>query len=257
MLKIKYFSKSIASLAHPNRNEDSIAFDAKGDWVAVLDGVGGTKAGKEASNRALEVIKLRLNNWHQNDDLIVKEKLKSVIEEASLAVSKDVPDGLTTAVISKIVNSDGDNTLHIASVGDSRVYLFRREALTAITQDDNMIPKRIAEKYENVTSKDQLNDLERKGFLLRSIITQAVGQLEPLVVRAYSIFMTTGDKLIFCTDGVHDNLTFNEIEEVAGASGDVAKLLVEKARKRSKEKHFRSKPDDISAVVIEAQTIFK
>ena len=50
---------------------------------------------------------------------------------------------------------------------------------------------------------------------------------------------------------IHDNLTFNEIEEIASKKGDVAKLLVEKARKRSKENHFRSKPDDISAIVIE------
>jgi len=42
-----------------------------------------------------------------------------------------------------------------------------------------------------------------------------------------------------------------EIEEVVGHKGDVAKLLIEKAKKRSKEEHLRSKPDDISAVVIE------
>jgi len=53
------------------------------------------------------------------------------------------------------------------------------------------------------------------------------------------------------TDGVHDNLTFKEMEEVVTKNGDVAKLLVEKAKKRSKENHFRSKPDDISAIVIE------
>ena len=125
--------------------------------------------------------------------------------------------------------------------------------MTLITQDDNMIPKRIAEKYENVTSANKLNDLERKGFLLRSIITQAVGQLEPLVVRGYSVVVTTEDKLIFCTDGIHDNLTFNEMEEVVAKNGDVAKFLVEKARKRSQENHFRSKPDDMSAVVMEVR----
>lgn len=249
-MKFSFNSLSIPSSEHPARNEDAIAYDAKGGWIAVLDGVGGTKAGKEASNMALEVIKLRFEGWKQEDDLQVEEKLKSIIEEASSAVSKEVPDGLTTAVISKIVDSDGDNVFHIASVGDSRAYLFRRETLTAITQDDNLIPKRIAEKYENVTSADQLNDLERKGFLLRSIITQAVGQLEPLMIRCYSVVVTAGDKLIFCTDGIHDNLTFNEIEEVVAKKGDVAKLLVEKATKRSQENHFRKKPDDMSAIVI-------
>src|SRR3990167_2771334 len=234
MLHIKYFSKSIASLEHPDRNEDAIAYDAKGSWATVLDGVGGTMAGKEASNKALEVIKHRLANWHKDDDLRVEEKLKSIIEEASLAVSRDVPEGLTTALISKVVSFDKkEKIFFIASVGDSRAYLFRKGALIKITQDDNIIPKRIAQKLEQVTSAGELNDLEGKAFMLRSIVIQAVGQLEALEVRGYSVVVKVGDKFILTTDGVHDNLTFNEIEEVVAKNGDVAKLLVEKARKRS------------------------
>src|SRR3990167_6855606 len=102
-MKFNFYSLSIPSSEHPDRNEDAIAYDAKGGWAAVLDGVGGTMAGREASNKALEVIKLRLANWQKDNDPQVESKFKSIIEEASLAVSRDVPDGLTTAVISKIV----------------------------------------------------------------------------------------------------------------------------------------------------------
>lgn len=216
-----------------------------------MDGVGGTTAGREASNKALEVIKFRLADWHKDDDFQVEGKLKNIIEEASLAVSHNVPNGLTTAVISKIISFDKEKILFIASVGDSRAYLFRKENLTLITRDDSIIPKKIAQKLEHVTSADQLNDLEGKAFLLRSIVTQAVGQLESLEVRSYSVVVKANDKFILTTDGVHDNLTFNEIEEVVGHKGDVAELLVGKAKERSKESHFRSKPDDISAIVIE------
>jgi len=242
---------SIPSSEHPDRNEDAIAYDAEGGWATVLDGLGGTRAGREASNKALEVIKLRIKDWNQEDDFRVREKLKTIVEEASLAVSREVPDGLTTALISKVVSFDKEKVLFFASVGDSRAYLFRRRTLTLITQDDSIIPKRIAEKLENVTSHDELNGLEGKAFLLRSIVTQSVGQLEALEVHSYSVVAIAGDKFILTTDGVHDNLTFKEIEEVVGHKGDVAKLLVEKAKKRSKEDRLRSKPDDISAVVIE------
>ena len=249
-MNFSLYSMSIPSSEHPDRNEDAIAYNAKGCWAAVLDGVGGTTAGKEASNKAREVIKLGLANWHKDDDLRVEEKLKSVIEEASLAVSKDVPDGLTTALISKVVSLDKEKIFFIASVGDSRAYLFRKGSLIKITHDDSIIPNRIAQKLENVASAGELNDLEGKAFMLRSIVTQAVGQLEALEVRGYSVVVMAQDKFILTTDGVHDNLTFNEMEEVVAKKGDVAKLLVEKARTRSKENHFRSKPDDISAVVI-------
>ena len=250
-MNLSFYSMSIPSIEHPDRNEDSIAYDAKGSWAAVLDGLGGTKAGKEASNKALEIIKLRLDDWNQDDDFKVEEKLKTIVEEASLAVSREVPDGLTTAVVTKIVSLDNQKIFFISSVGDSRVYLFRKATLTKITHDDSIIPKRIAEKLENATSHSELNELEGKAFLLRSIVTQSVGQLEALEVHSYSVIATAGDKFILTTDGVHDNLTFREIEEVVGYRGDVAKLLIEKAKKRSKEDHLRSKPDDISAVVIE------
>jgi len=250
-MHLNFLSKSIASIEHPNRNEDAIAYDVKGGWAAILDGVGGTTAGREASNKALGVIKLRLANWHKDDDFRVEERLKSVIEEASLAVSKEVPDGLTTAVISKVVSFDKDKIIFIASVGDSRAYLFRKGTLIKITHDDSIIPKRIAQKLEHVASADELNDLEGKAFMLRSIVTQAVGQVEALEVHGYSVVVMAQDKFVFTTDGVHDNLTFNEMEEVVAKKGNVAKLLVEKARKRSQGNHFRSKPDDISAVVIE------
>ena len=250
-MKFAFYSMSIPSSEHPDRNEDSIAYDAKRNWAVVLDGLGGTKAGKEASNKALEVIKLSLNGWNQEDDFRAGEKLKTIVEEASLAVSKEVPNGLTTVVVTKIVSLDRQKVLFIASVGDSRAYLFRKDTLTKITHDDSIIPKRIAEKLENATSHDELNELEGKAMLLRSIVTQSAGQLEALEVHSYSVIAIAGDKFILTTDGVHDNLTFKEIEEVVGYKGDVAKLLIAKAKKRSKEDYLRSKPDDISAIVIQ------
>src|SRR3989304_3541116 len=129
-MRFRLYSMSIPSIEHPDRNEDAIAYDAKGSWAAVLDGLGGTKAGKEASNKALEVIQLRMDGWNQDDDFRVEEKLKTIVEEASLAVSKEVPDGLTTAVVIKIVNLDKEKIFFIASVGDSRAYLLRRGTLT-------------------------------------------------------------------------------------------------------------------------------
>ena len=250
-MNFSFYSLSIPSSEHPDRNEDAIAYDTEGGWGAVLDGLGGTKAGKEASNKALEVIKLRLKDWRQEDDFRVEEKLKTIVEEASLAVSKEVPDGLTTAVVIKIVNLDKEKIFFIASVGDSRAYLLRRGTLTLITHDDSIIPKKISEKLENATSHDELNELEGKAFLLRSVVTQSVGQLEALEVHNHSVIAIAGDKFMLTSDGVHDNLTFKEIEEVAGHKGDVAKLMVERAKKRSKENHFRSKPDDISVIVID------
>lgn len=242
---------SVPNLAHPDRNEDAIAYDAKGGWAAVLDGVGGTKAGKEASNKALEEIRQKLSGWNQSDNFNVKEILKSTFARASLAVQREVPDGLTTAVVSIILPIGDEFMNFIASVGDSRAYLYRDNTLIKLTTDDSIIPGKLSDKIDNVSLANELSEIELRAFDQRNIVTQALGQEESLDVHIYPIIIKTGDKFILATDGVHDNLTFKEMEEVAGKGGDVSKLLVEMAKKRSQENHFRSKPDDISAVVIE------
>ncbi|HXE10039.1 MAG TPA: hypothetical protein VN554_01290, partial [Verrucomicrobiae bacterium] len=62
-----------------------------------------------------------------------------------------------------------------------------------------------------------------------------------------------GDRVLMTSDGIHDNLTSAEIEEaIEGAATDVAvhDLIIE-ARDRSRDLgHDRSKPDDMTAVML-------
>jgi len=45
-LVLTFSQKSVTSVRHPERNEDAVGFDAKTQWAAVFDGVGGVDRGE-------------------------------------------------------------------------------------------------------------------------------------------------------------------------------------------------------------------
>ena len=152
-----------------------------------------------------------------------------------------------------------------AHVGDSRIYLLQeREPLRRLTSDDGLLAKLVENQVVNYSDAlridqamraDELSDTELSYFRLRGGITQALGGPLPPTIHVDQISIYPGDRILLCTDGIHDNLTDTEIEEFlkTGARTAAARLLVEQSLLRSrKERDFtiRAKPDDISAVVL-------
>jgi PPM family protein phosphatase len=152
-----------------------------------------------------------------------------------------------------------------AWVGDSRVYhLPADQALSRLTSDDGLLTELVraglleeesARRIDQATQPWHLTRQERIFFEKRNGITQALGdELAPLIhVKQATIL--PGDRLLLCSDGVHDNLTDKELEALLrqGARTTVARRIVEAAALQSRRdimEDMRSKPDDMSAVVI-------
>jgi protein phosphatase len=102
---------------------------------------------------------------------------------------------------------------------------------------------------------EELTDSEINYFRMRGGITQALGG--PLLPEIHidQIPIAIGDRILLCTDGIHDNLTDLEIEEILRKAprNAVARLLVEYALLRSREERqttIRAKPDDMTAIVM-------
>jgi protein phosphatase len=92
-------------------------------------------------------------------------------------------------------------------------------------------------------------------FRLRGGITQALGGPIQPIIHTDQISISPGDRVLLCTDGIHDNLTDVEIAEIlrSEARTTIARLLVERSIERShQDRHatIRSKPDDMSAIVM-------
>jgi serine/threonine protein phosphatase PrpC len=89
-------------------------------------------------------------------------------------------------------------------------------------------------------------------FKKRNIVSADLAGLEsaPMTVRADA---RRGDLILVMSDGVHDNLTHQEIEMVCAASTDpdtLGKRLAAAAWTRARSNHLRAKDDDITAAVL-------
>ncbi len=111
-------------------------------------------------------------------------------------------------------------------------------------------------RIDQATEANQLSDTEREIFNKRNGITQSLGHLTPknptLNIHTAQIVALPGDRILLCSDGIHDNLTDAEIEAILRreARTTVARHLVQHAIDRSREECLRAKKDDMSAIVI-------
>ena len=149
-----------------------------------------------------------------------------------------------------------------AHVGDSRIYLLRGEQpLQRLTVDDGYFPFALRKgwlkeedlaRIEQATSSTDLSETDLKHFERRNKITRALGWEEFQVAHTSTIDLVSGDRILLCTDGIHDNLTDDEIEELLrkGPVATSAQQLVQVACERSQEQQRRSKPDDMSAIIV-------
>ena len=286
-LPFKIVGYSLPCERHPQRNEDSFLIEYYSGLVAVFDGVGGSAAGDIASQAAkratLEGWKGALGQIHKRRNLLRSlqdcEKvdfctlLQHLIELADETIRTDgvreagTDDLATTMAIAALCHHPDTNEFNMvyAHVGDSRVYLLKKgEPLQRLTIDDGLLGKLVenemvneedARRIDQAMHAEELTDAEINYFRLRGGITQALGGPLPPEIHIDQIPIAIGDRILLCTDGIHDNLTDLEIEEILRKAprNAVARLLVESALLRSREERqttIRAKPDDMTAIVM-------
>lgn len=281
-----YARRSVSHVEHPERNEDRIIADARLGLAAVLDGVGST-AGAVASRLAARVIRRGWQHFLQNAQSgdgaqascqpAISAALQQILEEANLqlqpgklsAVDADgKPADTATTVALAVFYQQGSMqsyTMFYAHVGDSRIYLLRSgELLARLTDDDGYMMKLVSEnklskadalRIDQAMHSDELSEQDRELFEKRNGITQALGDPHPLTVHLGQLTLVSGDRVLLCSDGIHDNLLDSEIEEILRVRGHttVARVLVQRALQRSQEDPnttLRPKSDDMSALVV-------
>lgn len=233
--------KSLPSIFHPKINEDAFFVDEVNLTAGVFDGIGGQVAGEVASQLAAKVIQRELAKIKTE-----KEAVKIVTEAFNLAnqtikskIAKNPQyAGMgTTGSIIKILN----NKLIVGNVGDSRIYLKRKnQSLKQLTIDDSYV--------QQLVDAGEITKEQASIHPYRNIITNALGEgfRKPRI----EIFEIKKNNLILlCSDGIHDNLIDKDIEKCL-IRKNPAENLVEIAFKISQKNTIRSKPDDITAVVI-------
>lgn len=190
----------------------------------VADGMGGHNAGDRASSYAVKVF-LRSVRWERDKNPIriirrsIEKANTKVLEEAK---SKEKYQGMgTTMVVATIVK----DTLYVANVGDSRLYLIG-DTIRQITRDHSLVEEMI--RAGGITRE------EGRYHPDKNVITRAIGVEERVAIDFFDVQMKKDDTLLLCTDGLSNMLTDKEIERIIKEESSLrmaGKRLVEAANR--------------------------
>lgn len=212
---------------------------AAAQGIAVLaDGMGAHSAGEIASQIAVSTTMSILG---QTAGLSAHDRLETAVHAAHAGILEKAATstrykGMGTTIVAVLL--DGD-TLTVAHVGDSRLYLFRKGKLSALTHDHSL--------QQEFIDKGLYSIEEAKEKVARNILTHALGLEQSLKVDINSFPVQNGDRYLLCSDGLHEMLSDDEISALLGLSlkGDAAcEELIDQANAKGGK-------DNITVVLIE------
>src|SRR3954464_8017294 len=193
-LRIESAGKTDVGLVR-EKNEDSMLIDPTVGLYVVCDGMGGHVGGQVASQLAVATIAEVIKSANETvaDDA---DKIVSSIKAANQAVfskAKAEPSlhNMGTTVVA--IRQDAD-LLHLAHVGDSRIYRLRQGKFEQVTRDHSLI-----NLYE-----DNPELAARFGPPNSNVIIRAVGLRDAVEVDHRVIAMEPADLYLLCCDGLTD-----------------------------------------------------
>ncbi len=186
-------------------NQDSIFVDTKRKVFAVMDGMGGGEAGREAS-RLLQTALTQAVAKKPRFDACLKafdqaiQATQTRIHE--IVVKANYRQMGTTCTLLAFDPKAGREVV-IKHIGDSRVYLFRKGELTCLTPDHTVA----GELSRNSPKSQFAQQLSNRQHPLSHVLTRVVGGDEPISVDELHFEILPGDDFLICTDGVHDMIS--------------------------------------------------
>lgn len=171
----------------------------------VADGMGGHNAGDYASRFCVEVFTETVKE--STDGLPVSilsralaDTNQKLLEEAR---NREELNGMgTTFVVSTVLN----NTLYVANIGDSRLYLLRNREIKQITEDHSLVEEMVR---NGEIERDQMRFHPNKN-----IITRALGASETVVPDYFELELSKDDLILMCTDGLTNMMDDKDILEI-------------------------------------------
>ena len=188
---------------------------AESPWiVAISDGIGGHRAGAEASREVVTAL-AACKRITPNGVSEILHRLNRHLCERGKKERDFAAMGATVVGL-----GCGGKGLFAFHVGDSRVYRQDADRLVQITRDDSeaedLIDLGLLERTEG----------KRPGFL--HALTQAIGgreEAEEIEVHVQPLQITGRTRFLICSDGLTDMLHAPEIQQIMLAESDAAAVV--------------------------------
>jgi serine/threonine protein phosphatase PrpC len=195
-------------------NQDSYLLDLDQALFIVSDGIGGHQAGEVASRAVVTVfadmLQRQLPSLMEGNDRQVEMAMREVVVEfnqrlRSESASRAGLQGMgATLILVWIRNMQ--SKAYLVSMGDSRIYLLRKEKLGQLTEDHTISAFLLK---HGVITPEQALDHPGQHKLSRYIGME--GEVYPDV---QTLRLHPGDRLLLCSDGLTNMVSDEEIREI-------------------------------------------
>ena len=204
----------------------------------VADGMGGHNAGEYASKVTVETIVENIGDSPETDAVrIFDEAIQSANARIrKLAAASPLLEGMGTTVVAATCQGE---SLCVANVGDSRLYVVNCHEIRQITRDHSWV--------EEMVLRGGIVREEARNHPDKNIITRAVGAEDTVQADFFTVHLQEGDTILMCTDGLTNMLEDEEILMIL----DGARNIVEKAQALVDAANENGGKDNISVILIE------
>ena len=194
------YAKTHKGLVRPT-NQDSLL--VAHNLYGVADGMGGHRGGETASRIAVQVVRNLLQG--------------KTPEESSLRISMEAANrrifdmqrhelALSGMGTTFTMLWEGQQSMHIAHVGDSRAYRYRAGELAQQTEDHSVVGELLRNRV--------ITPAMAKTHPYRSVITRALGTDATIEVDLLCLDKQVGDVWLLCSDGLYNMVEDVEIAQI-------------------------------------------
>ena len=233
-----------------SHNEDSIATDADIGLAVLADGMGGYNAGEVASGIAVAMLMTEMKQVLENSNpydvdgsgetlaekLVRENSAKANGAIYQTATSQPQYAGMGTTLVIALFY---DNRMTVGHIGDSRLYRLRKDTFEQITRDHSLLQEQID---SGMISKEQARFSQNKN-----LVTRALG-IDPSVEAEINDHPTRpGDVFLFCSDGLNDMVTDEDMGMTLQALSTNLKLAAQQLVRMANDNGGR---DNVSVILV-------
>lgn len=214
-------------------NEDYFGYDENELYrvYIVADGMGGHNAGEIASSKSVNIMIELLKRKVVSESLLPEDViniLRESVEETNSFIYREATcneekTGMGTTLVVAFIYSDN---LYVVNVGDSRCYILNEDEFYQLTKDHSFVQELV--DIGEITQDEAINHPRR------NIITKSIGTCKEVDPDIYILRKNEFDRILLGTDGLFDEASFEEIEEVIDNNvdfEDICKQLVNISKK--------------------------
>ena len=249
-MQVEVGARSDTGMVRSN-NEDCFAVDLSLNLFILCDGMGGQAAGEVASRLGVQVIGeyCRQGKINPRSSIVGEYRdefspqtncLASGIRLSNQAIHEAADKQPSTAGMGSTVVAAQlhGSVLSVAHVGDSRLYLFRDGKLQQVTQDHSFVMEQVR---RGLITREEAEKSEMSNVIMR-----ALGAEPTVAVDLDELWMSQGDQVLLCSDGLTRMIPDAEIASVlaeAPSAQKASERLVELANESGGE-------DNVTVIVV-------